>query len=234
MNPQIENINTNIRIIKGRPKLESLIPNVIYGIESKEGLPEKYTEKSKEEMRTLLINKIIEFNEDDDVKATEKIEKIRQFGNELGFSLDDLLSEIGDNPASDDIMEQFSEYDPQSSSAESDAKNLIKHLSLSKVIEPTHQRSMRFKKPPVRKNSDLVWSDVGNAMNKRHSNEILKPSFCPRIPNDSQEKFTRKLGRNIMSTWGIMYCGGSKSMIECVKDISVDYNIDLHLDSFAW
>mmetsp|Transcript_17210 Transcript_17210/g.32305 ORF Transcript_17210/g.32305 Transcript_17210/m.32305 type:complete len:338 (+) Transcript_17210:752-1765(+) len=41
LNSQVDKLNTNIKVIRGRPNLASIIPNVIYGIESKEGLPEK-------------------------------------------------------------------------------------------------------------------------------------------------------------------------------------------------
>lgn len=42
LNSDIYNLNTNIKVIKGRPNLPSVIPNIIYGIESKEGLPENF------------------------------------------------------------------------------------------------------------------------------------------------------------------------------------------------
>ena len=39
--------NTNICIIEGRPKLDVVIPNIIYGIESGLGLPERYSPETK-------------------------------------------------------------------------------------------------------------------------------------------------------------------------------------------
>jgi hypothetical protein len=31
-----------------------------------------------------------------------------------------------------------------------------------------------------------------------------------------------------------MYCGGSKSVIRDLQGLSIDFNIDVHVDSFAW
>ena len=39
--------NTNISIFEGRPNLACIIPNIIYGIESKLGLPEQYSADRK-------------------------------------------------------------------------------------------------------------------------------------------------------------------------------------------
>ena len=33
-----------------------------------------------------------------------------------------------------------------------------------------------------------------------------------------------------MSTWGMMYCGGSKEVMSALRGISIDYNIDVHID----
>ena len=44
----------------------------------------------------------------------------------------------------------------------------------------------------------------------------------------------KDLGDDVMSTWGMMYCGGSKDVMSALRGISIDYNIDLHIDSFAW
>ena len=42
LNPALEELNTNIHIIKSRPDLCITIPNIIYGIESGRGIPENY------------------------------------------------------------------------------------------------------------------------------------------------------------------------------------------------
>jgi hypothetical protein len=48
--------NTNICINKGRPKLPQLIPNIIYGIESGKGLPERYVPDEKIGASEMLVD----------------------------------------------------------------------------------------------------------------------------------------------------------------------------------
>jgi hypothetical protein len=38
----------------------------------------------------------------------------------------------------------------------------------------------------------------------------------------------------ILQTWGILYCGGFKVVEEELKNISDEYRICLHVESFAW
>lgn len=53
---------------------------------------------------------------------------------------------------------------------------------------------------------------------------------------ESEEQQTRvkRLEDHVMSSWGMMYCGGSKDVLSALREISMDYNIDLHIDSFEW
>ena len=41
----------------------------------------------------------------------------------------------------------------------------------------------------------------------------LVTSFWPCIVNEEQERFVKNLDRDVMSTWAVMYCGGTKSVI---------------------
>ena len=65
---------------------------MIDGIESKEGLPEKYTERSKSEMKDLLTQRILKLDTDQTMTATEKVAKLRRFGEILGFSLQEFVT----------------------------------------------------------------------------------------------------------------------------------------------
>jgi hypothetical protein len=77
-----------------RPNLSSIIPNVIYGIESKVGLPKKYTMRSKDEMKKLLTEGTLEYDADKSLSSAEKYAKICQLGMDLGFSMHKLIDEI--------------------------------------------------------------------------------------------------------------------------------------------
>lgn len=38
----------------------------------------------------------------------------------------------------------------------------------------------------------------------------------------------------VLSTWGMMYCGGSSHVESTLQSISKTYNISLYPESFAW
>ena len=51
--------STNVCIIEGRPKLNEVIPNIIYGIESGLGLPERYSEEHRVEIFSILVDRFL-------------------------------------------------------------------------------------------------------------------------------------------------------------------------------
>ena len=52
--------------------------------------------------------------------------------------------------------------------------------------------------------------------------------------NEVQKVYVKRLDDHVMSSWGMMYCGGSQGVLSALRETSIDYNIDLHIDSFAW
>ena len=59
-------------------------------------------------------------------------------------------------------------------------------------------------------------------------------SFKPWEKDSDCEVYAAGLPHSVTKNWGMMYCGGSPIMIDFLKDISLDYDIDIHIDSFAW
>jgi hypothetical protein len=64
-----------------------IIPNIIYGIESKSGLPEKSTTRSKDGMKTLLIDRALELDMDEGLSSADKYARVCQLGTDLGLSI---------------------------------------------------------------------------------------------------------------------------------------------------
>ena len=53
-------------------------------------------------------------------------------------------------------------------------------------------------------------------------------NICPK-------RFVKNLDRKkVLSTWGMLYCGGAKVVEQDLKQISEEYQLDLHIESFGW
>jgi hypothetical protein len=75
--------NSNICIILGRPTLAQLIPNLIYGIESGKGRPERYVPTFKQEASEMLVD----YLDDDMTVHSEKLVNLSNMAAERGFRL---------------------------------------------------------------------------------------------------------------------------------------------------
>eukprot|EP00581_Thalassiosira_minuscula_P016601 CAMPEP_0183722588 /NCGR_PEP_ID=MMETSP0737-20130205/14497_1 /TAXON_ID=385413 /ORGANISM="Thalassiosira miniscula, Strain CCMP1093" /LENGTH=885 /DNA_ID=CAMNT_0025952781 /DNA_START=891 /DNA_END=3548 /DNA_ORIENTATION=+ len=253
LNAEMDSMNSNIKVVKGRPNLGSVIPNIIYGIESKEGLPENYTESSKVRMKNLLIQRIFDLDATA-MSATEKVAELAEYGNVLGFSLDELIGEFREssgkrqNESGLSALEPLSVYNPVSKKklgpsmrssgistiSEYDANTLLEGLKSSMRASAKRQSSLSENESSGHDSSEHFWTATSEYLGKLHSSALLKPAFHPWEKNGSQERCVKRFGNDIMTTWGIMYCGGSKPVISALKDISCEFDIDLHIDSFKW
>jgi len=244
----IEMMNTNVRVVKGRPDFGSVIPNIIYGIESKQGLPEKYTEGAKLEIKNLLSECMVEL-ESTRMSATSKVAKLVEYGDTLGFSLDKIYSDkayrdSNSDPVSEcnavptevkDGLDNFLEELKSSMTSSMSYIRTLSSESFGESVTPSHETKKDLvDRPLARRGSLKRWKTMRQVVDETDSNELLKPAFLPWKENEMQTRFVKRLDRHIMSTWGIMYCGGSKAVISTLQEISFDYNIDLHIDSFAW
>ena len=224
---------------RSRPNLSSVIPNVIYGIESKIGLPEKYTMRSKDEMKKLLTERTLEYDADEILSSEEKYAKICQLGMDLGFSMHELI---------DEIHHSLSETLPgsgQSSTAELQADRTTSPLPPISVHRMRRSSKISAEDPSTSyvdieqdhargSLSQMRWASMMKVVNGRCPNALLKPSFHPWRENEAQERYVKEIDANVMKTWGIFFCGGSEDVISDLRALSMDYNIDLHIDSFAW
>lgn len=176
--------NTNICIIEGRPKLNELIPNIIYGVESGLGLPENYSPDTKAIASEMLADRL-ETSSDGGDRDIDIAQDLACYASELGFHL-----------PTDAISQQFDLF--TASSAD--------------VSQSTHRRRTS--------QSIMGHLDIG---------------FRPWDTHPGSEKYVRKLDQNlVLPTWGMLYCGGAKQVLKELENISEDYQIGLHVESFAW
>jgi len=88
-----EKLNTNVRIIKKRPDLEMMVTNLIYGIESGYGLPEKAVKNSEKNMLEALTDKIRDLDETG-MTTSMKMVELSQYAKHYGFELNPLMNEL--------------------------------------------------------------------------------------------------------------------------------------------
>jgi hypothetical protein len=171
----IESIaNTNICIIEGRPKLDQVIPNIIFGIESENGLPERYNQDTRAVASEMLIDRL---------KHADRPEDVAFYAQELGFSL---------------------------------SADAIDHSLRSSL------RSGRDVDCSIHSASDCIL-------------ENLAIGFRPWEYHPGATDYVKNLDKKmVIPTWGMLYCGGAKPVLDDLKRISDEYQIGLHVESFAW
>jgi ferric-chelate reductase len=177
--------DTNVCIIEGRPKLQEVIPNIIYGIESGLGLPERYSPETKMVASEMLAERFQARQIDEGLDGRHNVaEDLACYASELGFRL-----------STDAISTQFS----FANRSDLDATAYSGHTS-----------------------SDAISGHLGLG-------------FRPWDLHEGARRYVQNLDRNlVLPTYGILYCGGSKAVEKDLKNISDEFGISLHVESFAW
>ncbi|KAL3922525.1 MAG: hypothetical protein SGILL_002157, partial [Bacillariaceae sp.] len=76
--------NSKVCIIQGRPDLSTVIPNIMFGIESGLGLPERYAAMEKLTASEMIAER---FGASQGLNGTDALEDIAVYASELGFTL---------------------------------------------------------------------------------------------------------------------------------------------------
>jgi len=80
--------------------------------------------------------------------------------------------------------------------------------------------------------SEEVEAAIKAAAQKRDSSGL---SFRPWENHPEASEYVSNLPRKeVLSTWGMMYCGGAQAVLEDLENISKKYDIDVHIESFGW
>ena len=93
LNPALEELNTNVRIIKSRPDLSITIPNIIYGIESGKGVPENYLPEQVAIVKASLIELMRELDQTN-LTTNEKLVELTALAQTHGFLFSDLVESL--------------------------------------------------------------------------------------------------------------------------------------------
>jgi hypothetical protein len=67
------------------------------------------------------------------------------------------------------------------------------------------------------------------AKSLNQSDTTMEPTIC------HVKTFVKNLDpKKVLSTWGMLYCGGAKVVEQDLQQIAQEYKLDLHIESFGW
>ena len=219
LSPAVENakLNSNIKLIKSRPDLDMIIPNIIFGIETGKGVPEAAVPSEKLQVRELIAKKVWEL-EGEGLLEDEIVEELTFLAHEKGFLLSSLVDER----------------------AEDRNKNLLQVIKEQFAIYNNSARNGNYIPPEL-----ASASQSHQGLHKRHNNNkkltryqrstSMAVQSRPWEKQPAAEDFVSALDKKrVLNTWGVLYCGGSKSVESKLRKISNKYDLELHTETFAW
>ncbi|EED87425.1 predicted protein [Thalassiosira pseudonana CCMP1335] len=212
LSPAIENANSNVILIKRRPDLHRIVPNIIYGIESGKGVPEIRQPSEKVKAKEFLADKLEDL-EEMLLSEDEIVEELTMLAHEKGFLLSNLVAE-DDTDEGKGLLEVVKE-----------------HFSSTPPVKHIQQDTSHNNTGPYQRRKSQRVRQVSNI----RRNSMMDTGYCPSEEHEGADEFVRNLNKRlVLSTWGLLYCGGSKPVENTLRQISKEYNIALHPESFAW
>ncbi len=211
LSPALENSNNNIKIIKQRPDLYNVIPNIIYGIEAGVGVPEKYNPAEKRHVKEVLAKKL---NDLEELGLTEDeiMEELTSLAHQNGFLLSNIFQDEScpGKGILQVIKENFANDDKQTTAYGNKGPELRQR--------PNTKDYQRLQQRQIRKQASLV-----------------EDGYNPWEPQQNAAAFVKNLDKkSVKKTWGLLYCGGNKPVENTLREISAEFRIALYPESFAW
>ena len=245
---------TNVCIIHSRPKLDQLVPNIVYGIESGEGRPERYLPDQKVEATHLLREELNKLDMVPEMTPKQKICNLAEYAEDLGYTFYDLVHNMDD--IDDDL--QFKRV-PSNSSLDvtasldttaygsrdweldtemglttaddvfmEDTVQCVNETTLHKLRKYRFSRSAsnQYTRSPDETVLQLQWHGLMDDMTQNFKPWEEHPLAAPYAK--SLDPYTVK------STWGILYYGGKSGLLTSLEEVANDIGIKLHSESFEW
>ena len=282
-----------IYIIRERPKLHLILPNIIYGIESGVGKPERLIPDELDVVLGLLQEKLVRLqNRDPRPGMHEKLSELKNYCDELGYPFNHVISQL---PGADHMMNaakgaRFSMLrgsvldailayrGPTLLCGEACVNKTSMQKSMRR-IETIRLRSERYlaKRSAALKqgigpslsstelknetSEDINYDDDGkieganlltdpeqfrpwsSSYNQAAEGDgsmlgshiLLTPElFRPWTYHEDAGGYVRRLGPHVLSTWGVLYCGGKTPLETNLKKAARKAGIEMHSESFAW
>lgn len=312
---------TTIHIIRQRPKLNFVIPNIMYGIESGTSRPEQFVPDDKIVAMELLQEKLAELEENPQMDSHEKLSELVNYCDELGYLFSDLIStlpnheELTKSPlvslksksnrsVLDAILNFNSASTPSNDGGTSnpnDRRGMLRGSASNRTMLSStrhmlagasrrrlvgsgsaggmrHRRTSAFSSGESRTGSGAgntgkrgresittsTWGalaasiqvvramkqfdfneededessnldiESSTTMTNTTTTEQFEFPFKPWEYNQEAEEYVLNMGRQALTTWGVLYCGGKSPLQKALRKASRKAKVQMHEESFAW
>jgi hypothetical protein len=239
-----------VHIIRARPDFAKLIPNIIYSIESDTFAPESFVSDSKLDVLADLNEKLEELDEDVERTSQEKLDELIIVATAVA------VSSVDDKDTADGLQIATEEGQVENGHSNSGVlmdssgdiltiirrASVVHKTSLHALIKPP-QRGLSTGLPPQRglstglgRSASKTWNAVKTAISQTHGENALHNSFKPWEADCTETKaYVESLDdKQVLATWGVLYCVGKSSLADSVAEVSKQYGINIALESFEW
>lgn len=226
-----------VHIVRARPNLEDLIPNIIYSIESGEYVPEAFISEIKADAIAQLQEKLDELDELS-LTSQQKMTELINYSNDLGFLFTDLMAEIVKDDKNADLLAPTAS-DGEEKKESNRATMLSKIQGYKSTARMTVRKSMARgtlgPKAGLRSRATATWKAVESGMDTWM--EDFEANMFKPWKEDSSEarEYVDSLDRKrVLETWGCLYCGGQGPLANALRKTTKQYGLSVALESFKW
>ena len=110
------------------------------------------------------------------------------------------------------------------------------HRGLSKRPNASGNYQSTRMRTGVSRRASMTWNAVNTAVSQTHGENALQNSFKPWEAESTDTKaYVESLDdKQVLATWGVLYCGGKTPLADSVAEVSKQYGINIALESFEW
>lgn len=253
-----------VYIIRDRPKLNWIIPNIIFGIESGICLPEMLVPDEKVLALELLQTKLLELNEEvPPLDSHAKLSRLENYCDEIGCLFGDLISHIPGYPdlsnseGDHSVLDAIMNYGGRVSLANTEEETLQHAAWRTMSSERSHDNAMGGSSAMFKRHGPITtgsWKALTRKARKKNAvnttakdlsdddSDIeatpLKSTpielYKPWTHHEDAEDYVANLPENVLAQWGVLYCGGKTPLEKALKVAARKADIEMHTESFAW
>ena len=228
-----------LHIVRGRPDLAKVLPNLIYSIESGTAVPEAFVEDKKVEVMRMLQEKLVDLDEDEELGDREKLQLLINHSSSLGFLFTDIAHEFFGSDLPDVAQCLAGRKDKVGSPSPEcfrSSGRLLLALRSSSRPGSLSSSGASLRHSGATRQSSLLTAATWTKLVEKVADQEVPDSFKPWIADqDVSSNYVRSLDpAKTLSTWGILYCGGKSPLADMAVAVAKDYGIDTHIESFAW